>query len=167
MKTVTNTIHLAFALFAIACFALSPTANANQPHHPNKRMIPINIKKPLQCAGGDVILQGDLVVTFKNVPDLEVVPGSLKLEGFRGTAASGGRKLEVNPKDLDFLPFLNVDTRMGEGKFGIEFKVTGPGLPGGSPLRFRVRLSPIVYKFRDRKVTKIIPDDTPIVRCIN
>jgi len=155
-----------FIALLLACFAILATAGQAE-NHPNKREIPINIKKPLQCAGGDVILQGNLVVTFKNVPDLEVVPGSLKLEGFRGTAASGSRKLEVNPKDVDFLPFLNVDTRIGEGKFGIEFKVTGPGLPGGSPLRFRVRLSPIVYKFRDRKVTKIIPDDTPVVRCIN
>jgi len=154
-----------FIALLLACFAIAQSGRAD--NTPNKREIPINIKKPLQCAGGDVILQGNLVVAFKNVPDLEVVPASLKLEGFRGTAVSGGRKLEVNPKDVDFLPFLKVDTGIGEGKFGVELKVNGPGLPGGSPLRFRVRLSPIVYKFRDKKVTKIIPDDAPVVRCIN
>jgi hypothetical protein len=113
-----------------------------------------------------VILQGDLVVTFKNVPDLGVVAHTLKLEGFRGTAVSGGRKLEANPKDLKFLRFVNVNSQ-GEGKFGIEFIVTGLGLPGGSPLRFRVTYSPNLYKFKDGKVTHLIPDNTPIVRCIH
>ncbi len=144
--------------------ATGQQATENQP---NKRVIRFNVRRPLQCAGGNVTVGGELLVTFRNVPDLEVVPASLKLEGFRGTAASGARKLEVKQQDVKFSPFIKVDTGLGEGKFGIEFKVTGPGLPGGTPLRFRVTLSPIVYKFRDGKVTKIIPDDTPVVRCSN
>jgi hypothetical protein len=135
-------------------------------------VIPINFTKPLQCAGGDVIVNAKLVVTFRNVPELGVVTRDLKLQDFRGTATSGGRKLQANPKDpkdLKFLPYFKVNTQngKGEGKFGIEFKVTGPGLPGGSPLRFRVIYNSNHYKFKDEKVTHLIPDDTPTVRCIN
>src|ERR1700748_1387829 len=33
---------------------------------PNQRVINFNIKKPLECAGGDVILSGNVLVTFKH-----------------------------------------------------------------------------------------------------
>src|SRR5215475_10541119 len=124
-----------FIALLLACFVITENgAMGQQPREkqPNQWVIPVNITKPLQCAGGNVTLHANLVVTFTNVPDLEVVTRPpLKLEGFRGTAVSGARKLAVNPKDLDFLPFINVNTGTGEGKFGVEFKVTGPGLPGG------------------------------------
>ena len=171
MTPLHRQLHYLFIALLLACFVITENgamAQQAREKQPNQWVIPININKPLQCAGGGVTLHGNLVVTFTNVPEFEVVTRPpLKLEGFRGTAVSGNRKLDVNPKDLDFLRFFNVDTGRGEGKFGVEFKVTGPGLPGGSPLRFRVTLSPIVYKFRDGKVTKVIPDDTPVVRCIN
>ena len=164
-------LHYLFIALLLACFVITENgAMGQQPREkqPNQWVIPINIKKPLQCAGGEVTLHANLVVTFMNVPEFEVVTRPpLKLEGFRGTAVSGARKLEVKQQDVKFLPFFNVDTGLREGKFGIEFKVSGPGLPGGAPLRFRVTLSPIAYKFRDGKVTKIIPDDTPVVRCSN
>lgn len=131
----------------------------------NKWVIPIDFTKPLQCAGGNVVVHADLVVTFKNVPLGVVIEPPLKLEGFRGTATAGARKLEA--KDLKTLHFVNVEKRNGQGhgKFGFEFKVTGPGLPGGSPLHFTVRYSPNIYKFQDEKVTHIILDDTPFVSC--
>jgi hypothetical protein len=133
---------------------------------PNKRVISINIKKPLQCAGGDVILRGNLMVTFKHTSLGVVQPTSLKFEGFTATAVSGNRKLVT--KDLRGGGGLSVhhENGHGEGKFGIEFKVTGLGLPGGSPLRIRVIYSPNVYIFEEGEVKKLIPDARPTVRCI-
>jgi hypothetical protein len=129
-------------------------------------VINFNIKKPLQCAGGDVVLSGNVLVTFEHTSLGVVQPTSLKLEGFTGTAKSGNRKLVA--MDLRGVGGLSVhhENGKGEGKFGIEFKVTGPGLPGGSPLRILVRYSPNVYIFEEGDVKKLIPDARPTVRCI-
>jgi hypothetical protein len=133
---------------------------------PNKWVIPIDFTKPLQCAGGNVIVHANLVVTFKNVPDVGVVRHELKLEGFSGTATNGSRKLEANPKDLEFLPYVKVDSKNGGPAFGFKFIVTGPGFQNGvAPLSFNVIYNGNRYKFRDGKVTHLIADDTPLVRC--
>jgi hypothetical protein len=132
----------------------------------NKWIIPIDFTKPLQCAGGNVIVHANLVVTFKNVPDVGVVRHELKLEGFSGTATNGSRKLEANPKDLEFLPYVKVDSKNGGPAFGFKFIVTGPGFQNGvAPLSFNVIYNGNRYKFRDGKVTHLIADDTPLVRC--
>jgi hypothetical protein len=132
----------------------------------NKWIIPIDFTKPLQCAGGNVIVHANLVVTFKNVPDVGVVRHELKLEGFRGTATNGSRKLEA--KDLKFLPYVKVDSKNGGPAFGFKFIVTGPGFQQGvAPLSFNVIYNGNRYKFRDGKVTHLIADDTPLVRCRN
>jgi hypothetical protein len=132
----------------------------------NKWVIPIDFTKPLQCAGGNVIVHANLVVTFKNVPDVGVVRHELKLVGFSGTATNGSRKLEANPKDLEFLPYVKVDSKNGGPAFGFKFIVTGPGFQNGvAPLSFNVIYNGNRYKFRDGKVTHLIADDTPLVRC--
>ena len=130
----------------------------------NKWVIPIDFTKPLQCAGGNVIVHANLVVTFKNVPDVGVVRHELKLEGFTGTATNGSRKLEA--KDLKFLPYVKVDSKNGGPSFGFTFIVTGPGFQQGvAPLSFNVIYNANRYKFKDGKVTHLIADDTPLVRC--
>ena len=183
--------HLQYLFIALllGCFAITHGARAVTPepdgidsntsaenaaigqaneNDPNKRVIPFNIRKPLQCAGGDVILQGNLVVTFEGVPGGEVVHKSVELGGFRGTAVAGGRTLLADKtKFIHTGREVKLENGLGVGKFGgIEFEVTGPGLPAGSsPLRFMVKLGPILYEFRNGKVTKIVPDNTPIVKC--
>jgi hypothetical protein len=178
--------HYLFIALLLACFAFAQSGRAVTPdldastgaasagtaqqaneNHPNKREIRFNVQRGLQCAGGNVTVRGKLVVGFKNVPDFGVVTAFVRLEEFSGTAASGDRKLRVIPKDVDFSRFVNVNTGIGEGKFGIELKINGPGLPGGAPLRLKLTLSPIVYKFQDGKVTRIIPDDMPILSCLH
>jgi hypothetical protein len=130
----------------------------------NKWVIPIDFTKPLQCAGGNVIVHANLVVTFKNVPDVGVVRHELKLEGFRGTATNGSRKLEA--KALKFLPYVKVDSKNGGPAFGFVFIVTGPGFQQGvAPLSFNVIYNANRYKFRDGKVTHLNADNTPLVRC--
>ena len=132
----------------------------------NKWVIPIDFTKPLQCAGGNVIVHANLVVTFKNVPNVGVVRHELKLEEFRGTATNGSRKLEANPKDLKFLPYVKVDSKNGGPSFGFTFIVTGPGFQQGvAPLSFNVIHNANRYKFKDGKVTHLNADDTPVVRC--
>jgi len=118
-----------------------------------------------------VIVHANLVVTFKNVPEAGRFPGGvvrheLKLEGFTGTATNGSRKLEANPKDLKFLPYVKVDSKNGGPAFGFKFIVTGPGFQQGvAPLSFNVIYNANRYKFKDGKVTHLIADDTPLVRC--
>jgi len=132
----------------------------------NKWVIPIDFTKPLQCAGGNVIVHANLVVTFKNVPNVGVVRHELKLEEFRGTATNGSRKLEANPKDLKFLPYVKVDSKNGGPSFGFTFIVTGPGFQQGvAPLSFNVIHNANRYKFKDGKVTHLNADNTPVVRC--
>jgi hypothetical protein len=134
---------------------------------PNQRVIPINIKKSLQCAEGEVMLQGELVIRFEHVPNMGVVPKIVKLEKFRGTAVAppkNGRRLEVNPKHLKFC--LKEAPKDGKGEFDIRFVVTVPALPAGSPSHFLFNSRPIIYKFRDGKVTEFVLDAIPpIVRC--
>ena|SRR5882757_6545848 len=135
----------------------------------NKWVIPIDFTKPLQCAGGNVIVHANLVVTFKNVPEAGRFPGGvvrheLKLEGFTGTATNGSRKLEA--KDLKFLPYVKVDSTNGGPSFGFTFIVTGPGFQQGvAPLSFNVIYNANRYKFKDGKVTHLNADNTPVVRC--
>ena len=132
----------------------------------NKWVIPIDFTKPLQCAGGNVIVHANLVVTFKNVPDVGVVRHELKLEEFRGTATNGSRKLEANPKDLKFLPYVKVDSKNGGPSFGFTFIVTGPGFQQGvAPLSFNVIHNANRYKFKDGKVTHLNADNTPLIKC--
>ena len=141
-------------------------AAAGQQIGHNKWVIPIDFTKQLQCAGGNVVVHVNLVVTFKNVPDVGVVRHELKLEGFRGTATNGSRKLEANPKDLTFLPYVKVDSKNGGPAFGFKFIVTGPGFQQGvAPLSFNVIYNANRYKFKDGKVTHLIADDTPLVKC--
>jgi len=129
---------------------------------PNQRVFQINIKKSLQCAEGEVMLQGDLVIKFEHVPGVGVVPKIVKLERFRGTAVAPppkGRKLEVNPKHLRFC--VKEAPKQGKGEFDIRFVVTVPALPAGSPSHFLFNSRPIIYKFRDGKVTEFVPDNIP------
>ena len=141
-------------------------AAAGQQIGHNKWVIPIDFTKPLQCAGGNVIVHANLVVTFKNVPDVGVVRHELKLEGFRGTATNGSRKLEANPKDLKFLPYVKVDSKNGGPSFGFTFIVTGPGFQQGvAPLSFNVIYNANRYKFKDGKVTHLNADNTPLIKC--
>ena len=132
----------------------------------NKWVIPIDFTKPLQCAGGNVIVHANLVVTFKNLPNVGVVRHELKLEEFRGTATNGSRKLEANPKDLKFLPYVKVDSKNGGPAFGFKFIVTGPGFQQGvAPLSFNVIYNANRYKFKDGKVTHLNADNTPLIKC--
>ena len=141
-------------------------AAAGQQIGHNKWVIPIDFTKPLQCAGGNVIVHANLVVTFKNVPDVGVVRHELKLEEFRGTATNGSRKLEAHPKDVKFLPYVKVDSKNGGPSFGFVFIVTGPGFQQGvAPLSFNVIYNENRYKFKDGKVTHLNADDTPLIKC--
>jgi hypothetical protein len=61
---------------------------------PNKRVISINIKEPRQCAGGNVGIKGNLVVTFKHTRPGVVIPTSVKLARWRTCTASGQQSLK-------------------------------------------------------------------------
>jgi len=134
---------------------------------PNKRVINFNIKKALQCAGGDVILIGNVVVTFQHTSLGIVQPISLELEKFTGIAKAGNRKLVAKKPRPCCGPQYTVTNVNGhkEGVFSFEFDVTGSGLPGGSPLNILVRYKPNVYIFEEGEVKKLIPDAKPTVRC--
>jgi len=134
-------------------------------NNPNERVMPINIKKFLHCAGGDVILQGNVVVTFKQTEVGVVWFHSIKFQGFTGKAIAGNRKLETTEKSLRFLPHVHLDRDKKEGKFGFDFSVTGPGLPASAPFRVVVTYSPNVFKWKEGKVTDVIWDKDPIVKC--
>jgi len=136
---------------------------------PNERVMPININKSLQCAAGNVILRGNVVVTFTHPEVGVVLRHSIKFEGFTGTAVAGNRKLQATERDLKFLSYISYQKTGGggEGRFGFEFYVTGPGLPASSPFRFLVRYNDNRYKWREGKVTQVIWDQTPIVKCSN
>lgn len=136
---------------------------------PNQRVMGIDITKFLGCAAGNVRLGGNVVVTFTHPQVGVVLRHSIKFEGFRGTALAGNRKLEATERDLKFLNYLSYEKTSGggEGRFGFEFYVTGPGLPASSPFRFLVRYNDNRYKWREGKVTQVIWDQTPIVKCSN
>jgi hypothetical protein len=133
--------------------------------NPNKRVINFNFKKPLQCAGGDVILSGKVVVTFRHLSTGKVVPHSIKLEGFTGTAKSDNRKLVAKELRIEGLT-VKHDNGRGDGQFDFQFIVTGPALPvGRRPLRIRVFYQMNKYIFHQGEVKKLTPDDRPSVRC--
>ena len=177
-------IALLFASFGMAQSAQSvgpesvlssETENSATGQGDNTREIPINFQKPRQCAGGDVTLSGKVLVTFEHTSVGVVQPSFIKLEGFRGIAKSGNRKLVA--KNLRFWGPVTTGNQNGqhEGKFSFEFDVFGPGLPGGRPLHIRVRYgcgkntgcaSPNRYIFEQGKVTNMFPDETPKVECI-
>ena len=132
----------------------------------NKWVIPIDFTTPLQCAGGNVIVHANLVVTFKNVPDVGVVRHELKLEEFRGTATNGSRKLEAHTKDVEFLRYVKFDSNIWGPSFWFVFLFSGRGFQGGGlPLSFNVIYNENRYKFKDGKVTHLNADDTPLIRC--
>lgn len=143
--------------------ATGQQANEN---HPNRRTFGFNFRDPRQCAGGDVTMGGELVVTFQNDVRRTVVtvkPKFVAVKGFSGKAQSGNRTLRVESVDLKD----TVATLFGTGTFKIEMIVTGPALPGGRPLRLKVLFSPNGYKFENGLVTDFNPDRTPKVDCIN
>jgi hypothetical protein len=153
-----------------------PNAAAGQlanEDEPNRRAFRFNFRDMRQCASGNVTMGGELVVTFQNefrTPTLfrmkpkfiAVTPGR-----FSGTVQAGNRTLRVESvaiKDVEAsLPF----PVFGTGEFKIEMIVTGPALPGGLPLRFRVLFAPNGYRFNRVQVTDFNPDRTPNVDCIN
>lgn len=130
---------------------------------PNERVMPIDIKKSLLCAGGDVILRGNVVVTFKQTEPGVVWFHSIKFQGFTGTAVAGDRELQAT--GLRFLPHVGLDRNKKEGKFGFDFIVTGPGAPASSSFRFVVTYSPNVFKWTEGNVTDVIWDKNPIIKC--
>lgn len=135
---------------------------------PNKRVINFNFKKPLQCAGGDVIISGNVVITFKHIATGVVWPDSIKFDGFKGTAKIGNRKLLAKGLrvggGIDGISAKHENGR-GDGRFDFEFLVKGPGLPGGKPVKIRVFYQKNTYIFHQGEVKKLTPDDTPSVRC--
>ena len=141
--------------------ATGQQANEN---HPNRRTFGFNFRDPRQCAGGDVTMGGELVVTFQNnIRRSRVRPEFVAVKGFSGKAQSGNRTLRVESVDLKDIEV----TLFGSGTFKIEMIVTGPALPGGRPLRVKVLFSPNGYKFQNGLVTHFMPDRTPKVDCIN
>jgi hypothetical protein len=83
---------------------------------------------------------------------------------FSGTVQSGNRTLKVESVDIRDLDPSTVDDSY---TFKIEMIITGPALPGGKTMRFRVAFSPIRYTFQDGLVTQFMPDRTPKVDCSN
>lgn len=141
----------------------SDEANATE-DHPNRRVFRFNFQDLRQCASGNVTMGGELVVTFvNNVHRHRVKPEFVKVTEFNGTVRTGDRELRATSVEIkDPVAGLN-----GSGTFKIEMIVTGPALPGGRPMRFRVLFSPNRYTFNDGLVTQFMPDRTPKVDCIN
>ena len=132
----------------------------------NKWAIPINIRGPFQCAGGNVILGGNVVVTFQHQGLGVVKPIHLEFQPFTGVASTGNRKLMA--KDLRSTDFKVKENVNGQkvGVFNFQFDVTGPGLGAGSPLKMSVRYGSNEYIFHEGEVKRLDPDATPRVRCI-
>jgi hypothetical protein len=142
----------------------SDEANAVE-DHPNRRVFRFNFQDLRQCASGNVTMGGELVVTFQNsVTRPWPKPKFVKVTAFNGTVRTGNRKLTATSVDIKD-PVASVLS--GSGTFKIEMIVTGPALPGGRPMRFRVLFSPNRYTFQDGLVTQFMPDRTPKVDCIN
>ena len=137
--------------------------------NPNKRVLQIkDFEKSLQCAGGKVKLSFKVMVTFTQPRIGVVVRHSIKFLEFKGTAVAGGRELEATEKDLTFLhlPPNSINEDKKEGYFAFQFKVTGPGLPAvRPPFQFLVKYQDNFYKWREGKVTNVIWDKTPVVKC--
>jgi len=133
--------------------------------HPNRRVFRFNFQDLRQCASGNVTMGGELVVTFQNtVTRPWPKPKFVKVTAFNGTVRTGNRKLTATDVDIKDAVASVVS---GSGTFKIEMIVTGPALPGGRPMRFRVLFSPNRYTFHDQLVTQLMPDRTPKVDCIN
>ena len=69
--------------------ATGQQANEN---HPNRRTFGFNFRDPRQCAGGDVTMGGELVVTFQidvRRTLIRVKPKFVAVKGFSATARSG------------------------------------------------------------------------------
>ena len=114
--------------------ATGQQANEN---HPNRRTFGFNFRDPRQCAGGDVTMGGELVVTFQNnIRRSRVRPEFVAVKGFSGKAQSGNRTLRVESVDLKDIEV----TLFGSGTVKIEMIVTGPALPGGDPCDLRFYL---------------------------
>jgi hypothetical protein len=127
---------------------------------PNRRDFRFNFRDMRQCASGNVTMGGELVVTFQNEfrtpTNFRMKPKFVAVKMFSGTVQTGDRTLRVKSVDLkDVLA----------GTFKIEMIVTGPALPGGKPLRFKVLFSPNTYTFNKVQVTGFTPDRTPSVTC--
>lgn len=136
----------------------------------NKWMIPIDFTQPLQCAGGNVSVHAELVLAFVHVPGSAVSLDSVKLEGFRGTAVAGNRRLEHKKTPTFTFGGIKIGhDKNGQGRGdigGIKFEVTGPGLPAAEkPLLFKVEYVPLSWEFKDGKVTSL-KRGTLEVRCI-
>jgi len=133
--------------------------------HPNRRVFRFNFQDLRQCASGNVTMGGELVVTFQNtVTRPWPKPKFVKLTAFNGTVRTGNRKLTATSVDIKDAVATGLS---GSGTFKIEMIVTGPALPGGRSMRFRVLFSPNRYTFHDQLVTQLMPDRTPKVDCIN
>lgn len=143
--------------------ATGQQANEN---HPNRRTFRFNFRDMRQCAGGNVTMGAELVITFQNVfrsTFAVMKPKFVAVTAFSGTVQSANRALRVESVDI-----MDASaTPFGSGEFKIEMIVTGPALPGGRPLRFRVLFAPNTYKFNGPHVTELNPDRTPSVQCIN
>jgi hypothetical protein len=128
----------------------------------NKWMIPIDFTQPLVCAGGNVSVHAEWVVTF--------VDGgrgiNVKLEGFTGKAVAGNRPLEHKKGYLTF-GGIGFDLVNGRGHVGgLRLEVTGPGLPAAEkPLLFKVEYVPLDWEFKDGKVTSL-KRGTLEIRCM-
>ena len=136
--------------------------------HPAK--IPIDFTQPLQCAGGNVSVHAELVLTFVHVPGSGVSLDSVKLEGFRGTAVAGNRPLEHKKTPKFTFGGINIGhDKNGQGRGdvgGIKFEVAGPGLPAAEkPLLFKVEYVPLDWEFKDGKVTSV-KQGTLEIRCM-
>jgi hypothetical protein len=157
MKIITNNICRAFGLLALACFALSPTANANQPNPPNHPQRRIDFTtNPLQCTPEKVELRGVLQLHFKKQGSL-VVPERANFKEFSGTGKSTGRRYMARNVDVEKHKQATFQNGVGAGSFILEFQVIGnpnpppqgdpnPNKPFGFTVSYKV-----LYKF-DNKV---------------
>lgn len=139
---------------------------------PNRRSFRFNFRDMRQCASGNVTMGGELVVTFQNVfrtpTNFRIKPKFIAVTAFSGTVQSGNRSLRVQSteiKDVEAGTFLGRSFPLPHGTFKIEMIVTGPALPGGRPLRFKVLFSSNRYTFNNVQVTEFTPDRTPNVTC--
>jgi hypothetical protein len=179
-----------FIALLLASFAIAQSARAVTPEldvssgeanaatgqqaneaEPNRRAFRFNFRDMRQCASGNVTMGGELVVTFQNefrTPTLfRMKPKFIAVTAFSGTVQTGNRTLRVESVDIkDVVASLPFPV-FGTGEFKIEMIVTGPALPGGLPLRFRLLFAPNGYRFNRVQVTDFNPDRTPKVDCIN
>lgn len=134
MKRITNIICPAFALFALACFALS-TANAAQPKAPNHPQVPIAFTaNPGQCAPEEVKVSGVLQLDFEKEGQVVQVKGA-KFLRFSGTGQKTGRKYVPTKVDVEKSKHANFQSGgggvEGGGNFIVEFQVIGHPKPAG------------------------------------